>query len=122
MKCIHAPLIEKAFSYRVYEPQIRYQVGFKFWENRHIKWINDAYDKYRIQGVGGRNKKNECFVAYDPEMKVVMGLADCKVNMHLCDVQRIQEWIRKSIGRFGKYYNIKNKFSPFSTATLFKIK
>ena len=52
-------------------------------------------------------------------MKILIGIADSKINMHLNDIKRIQEWVRTRINRFNKYYNIKAKYSPLVTKKIF---
>ena len=54
-------------------------------------------------------------------MRIIVIVADSKVNMHGCDISRIQEWIEKRIARFGKYYCAKTSFYPTHTENFFKI-
>lgn len=46
--------------------------------------------KYGIKGVGGRNNKsNECFTVWDDRNDLIISMADCKINMHWKDNERI---------------------------------
>jgi hypothetical protein len=48
-------------------------------------------------------------------------MADCKVNMHWKDTERIQFWIEKHIPRFSKHYCLNMTFYPTDTQKFHKI-
>lgn len=87
-----------------------------------MRWPNTEYIKYRLKGVGGKtNKGNECYVVWDEQKSLVISMADCKVNMHWKDTDRIQDWVEKHIPRFSKNYLLNTTFYPTDTEKFKKI-
>ena len=55
-------------------------------------------------------------------MKIIVAVADSRIGMHSCDVERIRNWVKKTINRFSQKYCLRASFYPTNTQRVFNIK
>ena len=58
---------------------------------------------------------------WDEKRDLMIVMADCKVNMHWKDVERVQYWMDNHIPRFSNKYALNISFYPTDTEKFHRI-
>lgn len=77
---------------------IRFQVGYKFYEDRSKKYCSDRAHLPNHVVLSCRGIHNFGVVSYNKLTANVLVLYDCKFSMADVDILRIEEWLR-AVGR-----------------------
>jgi hypothetical protein len=73
---------------------IRFQVGYKFYEDRSKKYISERAHLPNHVVLSCRGIHNFGVVSYNKLTSNVLVLYDCKFSMADVDITRIEEWLR----------------------------
>lgn len=73
---------------------IRYQVGFKFYEDRTKRILSERAHPSNHVVVSCRGRNNFGVVSYNKLTSHVIALHDCKFSMAEVDIGRVEEWLR----------------------------
>lgn len=77
---------------------IRYQVGFKFYEDRTKRMLSERAHPANHVVLSCRGKNNFGVASYNKLTSHVIVLHDCKFSMAEIDISRVEEWLR-SVGK-----------------------
>lgn len=58
---------------------------------------------------------------WDEKRNIVVVMADCKVNMHWKDIERVQHWVDHHVARFSNHYSLSTTFYPTDTEKFHRI-
>lgn len=75
---------------------IRYQVGFKFYEDRVKRFPSERTHPVNHVVLSCRGKSNFGVVSMNKTNRIVLALQDCKFSMAEVDILRIEEWFRNT--------------------------
>jgi hypothetical protein len=73
---------------------IRFQVGYKFYEDRNKKYISERAHLPNHVVLSCRGLHNFGVVSYNKLTANVLVLYDCKFSMADVDINRIEDWLR----------------------------
>lgn len=73
---------------------IRFQVGYKFYEDRSKKYISERAHLPNHVVLSCRGLHNFGVVSYNKLTANVLVLYDCKFSMADVDINRIEDWLR----------------------------
>jgi hypothetical protein len=75
---------------------IRFQVGFKFYEDRTKRFPSERVHPANHVVLSCRGKVNFGVVSLNKTTSLVLALHDCKFSMAEVDINRIEEWFRST--------------------------